>query len=219
MRTVVVLSGGMDSTVLAYWLHSQGHQLRALSVNYGQRHDKELQAAGEVAAKLGIPWVCADLRSLAEVIGGHNSQTNPRVAVPDGHYTASTMKVTVVPNRNMILLAVAIGHAIDNGFEAVAYGAHAGDHAIYADCREEFARDMARVARTCHDYPITLLRPFVKKTKAQIAKLGDELGVPFELTWSCYKGKHRHCGTCGTCVERREAFELAGVKDPTEYGP
>lgn len=217
MRTVVVLSGGLDSTVLAYWLHSQGHELRALSVNYGQRHDKELQAAGEVAAKLGIPWACADLRGLADIIGQHNSQTNPRVSVPDGHYTAKTMKATVVPNRNMIFLAVAIGHAIDHGFEAVAYGAHSGDHAIYADCRAAFANDMARVAKTCHDYPINLLRPFVEKTKADIVKLGDELVAPFALTWSCYKGGEKHCGVCGTCTERREAFILAGVQDPTVY--
>jgi 7-cyano-7-deazaguanine synthase len=130
------------------------------------------------------------------------------------------MRVTVVPNRNMILLAVAIGHAIASGADAVAYGAHAGDHAVYPDCRPAFAEAMAEAAGLCHYDPgVTLLRPFIDRTKADIVRLGAALGVPFALTWSCYEGGVRHCGRCGTCVERREAFTLAGVPDPTEYLP
>jgi 7-cyano-7-deazaguanine synthase len=129
------------------------------------------------------------------------------------------MKTTVVPNRNMILLALATGHALSIGAQQVAYAAHSGDHAIYPDCRNEFADAMARAMALCDWSQVELYRPFVDWTKADIVRRGAELGVPFGQTWSCYKGGNKHCGRCGTCIERREAFDLAGVEDPTNYKP
>jgi len=215
-KTVVLLSGGMDSTVLAYYLKSRGDELRAISFDYGQRHARELACARDQASLLGIPYCRVDLHSLAQVLPG-SSQTDRSIEVPTGHYTQENMKATVVPNRNMILLAVAIGHAIAYGCDSVAYAAHAGDHAIYPDCRPVFADAMQAAALLCDYKMIELERPFIFKTKADIVTIGCKLEVNFERTWSCYAGEDRHCGQCGTCVERREAFFLAGVPDPTVY--
>jgi 7-cyano-7-deazaguanine synthase len=127
------------------------------------------------------------------------------------------MKRTVVPFRNGIMLAIAAGFAESRGAEAVVIAAHSGDHAIYPDCREEFLAPMAEAIRAGTYAGISLLRPFVDTDKAGIARRGAELGVDFSKTWSCYKGAEVHCGSCGTCVERREAFQLAGIHDPTTY--
>jgi 7-cyano-7-deazaguanine synthase len=217
MKIVAIVSGGMDSTTLLYHMKAEGHRVSGLGFNYGQRHLKELDACTEICAEADIPFEIADISAIAPLIAGQSSQVNPAVEVPEGHYTEDSMKATVVPNRNMIMLSIAIGHAIATESDAVAYGAHAGDHTIYPDCREEFAAAMARAARLCDWRPVELLRPFVSLSKADIAARGHKLGVPFEKTWSCYKGQELHCGKCGTCVERREAFELAGLEDPTRY--
>ena len=216
MKITSVFSGGLDSTVLTYKLLAEGHSVRAVSVCYGQRHQRELGYAALSARKLGIPWRMIDLSVLKDVFG-ESSQTSDDVAVPHGHYEEEAMKLTVVPNRNMILLAVAAGWAIGQGDEAIAYAAHAGDHAIYPDCRPVFVDAMIHALRLCHYEPVELLAPFLGMTKADIVKLGADLGVPFAETWSCYEGGEIHCGQCGTCVERKEAFVLAGVVDPTEY--
>jgi len=215
-RAVVVLSGGLDSTVLLAQLVAQGVASCALSVDYGQRHRVELDAAQRVASHYGVPHTVANLSTLRPLLGA-SSQTCDATPVPEGHYTHETMKLTVVPNRNMVLLSVSIAHAIATGRNAVAYGAHSGDRTIYPDCREDFAAAMAVAALLCDWQPITLLRPFVHLTKADIVALGYALGVPFELTWSCYQGGSVHCGRCGTCVERREAFTLSNLPDPTAY--
>jgi len=215
-RATVILSGGMDSTTLLYWLLAQQYKVRAVTVDYGQRHSKEILQAMAITQQLGVPHYVADLRSLRGMFG-KNSQTDASVDVPEGHYTSETMKATVVPNRNMILLAVAAGYAIANDCGTLAYGAHAGDHAIYPDCRPEFLAPMAKAMAACDWQQLNLIAPFIEKTKADIAKTGAELGVPFGMTWSCYKGAVAHCGKCGTCVERNEAFKLAGIVDPTTY--
>jgi len=215
-KIVVLLSGGMDSTVLAHHLNDQGHELRALAFNYGQRHVREVQAAEAQADILKIPFSIADLAGLRDLLPG-SSQTDPTVAVPTGHYTAENMKATVVPNRNMILLAIAVGHAIAHGCDAVAYAAHAGDHAIYPDCRPEFVDALQLAVNLCDEKHIDLERPFIRMTKNQIVSLGQALHVPFQNTWTCYVGGSLHCGRCGTCVERREAFFLAGIEDPVKY--
>jgi 7-cyano-7-deazaguanine synthase len=137
--------------------------------------------------------------------------------IPDGHYEEQTMKQTVVPFRNGIMLAIAAGLAESHGAEGLVIAAHAGDHAIYPDCREPFMQAMADAMKSGTYAGIQLLRPFIATDKTGIAALGSKLGVDYSLTWSCYKGGDTHCGTCGTCVERREAFLLAGVADPTEY--
>lgn len=155
----------------------------------------------------------------SETVGfwGGAAPFNESIAVPEGHYEDESMKSTVVPNRNMILLSIATAGSIASGLEGVAYAAHAGDHAIYPDCRPAFADAMNEAIKLCDYTSQRLVRPFVSLTKADIVKAGAALGVPFERTWSCYNGGATHCGKCGTCVERIEAFKLAGVSDPTDY--
>lgn len=216
MKAVVLLSGGMDSSTLLYFAKASGFEPLALAVNYGQRHSVELLSAVQVAASAGVPIQVADLSRITPILGG-SSQTDESIPVPEGHYTDPSMKATVVPNRNMLMLSLAAAHAIASGASRVLYAAHAGDHPIYPDCRPEFVMALQQALRFCHYEPIVLDAPFVTVSKAEIVKLGTTLGVPFELTWSCYQGRVKHCGKCGTCVERREAFELAGVPDPTRY--
>lgn len=216
MKTVLIYSGGLDSTVLLYHLLKEGHMVYALSVNYGQRHQCELSFASEICCRINVIHEVADLSSIRRLIAG-SSLTSPEVEVAEGHYTETSMKSTIVPNRNMILLSVATGYALSRGAEKVAYAAHSGDHAIYPDCRNEFAEAMAEAMRLCDWNTVELIRPFIDSNKADIVRHGAELGVPFEKTWSCYKGKSLHCGRCGTCIERREAFDLANLEDPTRY--
>lgn len=216
MKSVIVYSGGLDSTVLLYHLLDADNELHALSIDYGQRHRRELIAATSICRARGVPHVTADLSAIQQLIAG-SSLTSPEIEVAEGHYTETTMKSTVVPNRNMIFLALATGHALSIGAGQVAYAAHSGDHAIYPDCRNEFADAMAAAMALADWNTVELSRPFVDWTKADIVVRGHALEVPFAQTWSCYKGGALHCGRCGTCIERREAFDLAGVKDPTPY--
>lgn len=220
-KVVLCYSGGLDSTVLLYYLREQGYSVHCLSVNYGQRHRKELVSAQTLTGpkNLGLPHRILDLSSLREVMG-NSSQTDESVPVPEGHYEEESMKQTVVPNRNMVLLSLAGAWAVSLKAEGVAYAAHSGDHAVYPDCRPEFTEAMEDALRLCDWHPVKLLRPFLYPTpmsKADIVKLGVQLKVPLEHSWSCYKGGEKHCGRCSTCVERAEAFLLAGVIDPTEY--
>lgn len=214
MNTVLSFSGGLDSTALLYHLMSKGEIVRCLSVSYGQRHSKELVAAANICRYAGVEHRIADLPPF---LFFGSSQTSKEIPVPEGHYTEESMKATVVPNRNMVLLALATAWAVSTKSDKVAYAAHAGDHAIYPDCRETFASAMGIAISLCDWHKVELARPFVEMSKADIVKLGAKLGVPFHLTWSCYKGEEFHCGKCGTCVERKEAFQLAGVPDPTRY--
>lgn len=216
MKTVVVYSGGLDSTVLLAGCKDAGEQVVAISFMYGQRHSKELSAASAIAHHYGIKHQLADLTGLAHLFAGESSQAG-KCDVPDGHYTDETMKRTVVPNRNMIMLALATGYAIQEKAEQVAFGAHAGDHTIYPDCRADFVGAMERALKLCDWHPVALTAPFLGRTKGYVVRLGADLGAPLGMTWSCYKGGEVHCGTCGTCVERREAFQEAEVPDPTVY--
>lgn len=216
MKTVIVLSGGMDSATLLYHLRNEGHTLRALTVNYGQRHEREIVSAVEICREAGVEHRVADLRAINPFFG-ENSLSGRSVDVPEGHYNDESMRATIVPNRNMILLAVAIAWAVGLKYEAVAYGAHAGDHTIYPDCRPEFAAAMARAAALCDWQPIELLRPFIHMDKGDIARRGVELGAPLHLTWTCYQGGAVHCGRCGACRERIEAFGKYGLTDPAQY--
>ena len=206
----------MDSTVLLYRLTKDGDELKALSINYGQRHSKEIEYAESICRNLGVEHRVANLESISELLSG-SALTSDDLEVPEGHYAEDNMKATVVPNRNMILLSVAAGWAISSEFDRVAYAAHSGDHAVYPDCRNEFADALDATIRLADWREVSLYRPFVDSAKADLVKLGAELGVPFEKTWSCYKGLDLHCGRCGTCIERREAFHLAGIHDPTYY--
>lgn len=217
-RAVILLSGGLDSTVLAAAMLQDGWRLSALSVDYGQRHKCELRAAEAVAQALDIPHRFLDLSWFASLVPA-SSQTDRSVPVPHGHYAEATMKVTVVPNRNMVMLSLAAAHALGIGAQAIAIAAHAGDHAVYPDCRDEFMQAFIACVRAgnWHAESLHLHRPFVTMSKTDIVRVGRDAGAPMHLTYSCYEGQAVQCGRCGTCVERREAFELAGVDDPTEY--
>lgn len=215
MNTVLCYSGGLDSTVLLYHLLSIRDTVKCLGVNYGQRHSRELRAAFEITDRLGVDFQLLDLSGIRHIFKG-SSQTD-NVPVPEGHYAEESMKLTVVPNRNMLLLSLATAWAISSGCEEVAYAAHSGDHTIYPDCRPEFVEAMRAAVNLCDWKRVGISTPFLSMTKADIARRGAELSVPFQLTWTCYKGGEKHCGKCGSCTERREAFQLAGVQDPTEY--
>lgn len=220
MKAVAIISGGLDSTVLAYLLKSQGYVLETLSFDYGQRHHKEIEYAEAAAADLHAGWRLINLQAagVTELLAG-SALTDSSVSVPEGHYAAESMRATVVPNRNAIMLAIGCAAAASWRAESVALAVHAGDHPIYPDCRPDFVHAfevMEGVAMEGMAH-LRILAPFLDKTKADIVRTGVELGVPFERTWSCYKGYSTHCGGCGTCHERREAFTLAGVHDPTVY--
>tara|TARA_B100001093_G_scaffold242919_1_gene232723 strand:- start:452 stop:1108 length:657 start_codon:yes stop_codon:yes gene_type:complete len=216
MKAVVLFSGGLDSTVLARQLIQQKASVRLLSIDYGQRHEKELEHSSFIAKELKVPHRILTLPNLADILGG-SSLTDPNIELPEGHYAEESMKATVVPNRNMILLALAAGYALSVDFDTIAYAAHAGDHTIYPDCRPAFA-DAMETALSLADWKnLDLHRPFVNLSKADLVKKGMELGAPLHLSWSCYAGRKLHCGKCGTCVERKEAFAIAKVPDPTEY--
>ena len=217
MKTALVCSGGLDSVSLAHSLAGQGHLSRIVSFDYGQRHRKELDFAAACARRLGVPFHLVDLSGLGAALSG--SALTDDIDVPDGHYAEETMRITVVPNRNPIMLTIAFGIAAANGDDAVAAAVHGGDHFIYPDCRPAFTDAFGAMQKAALDgyADIALHVPFVHATKADIVAEGARHATPFAETWSCYKGGDRHCGRCGTCVERREAFHLAGVADPTDY--
>jgi 7-cyano-7-deazaguanine synthase len=218
-RAVAIVSGGMDSVTLAYLLNSDGYQLHLLSVDYGQRHKKEIDYARRCAERLGASFDVADVSSVGRLLSG--SALTDDIEVPHGHYAAENMAVTVVPNRNAIMLSIAYGVAVARKAALVACAMHAGDHYVYPDCRPQFVEAFDAMQRQAvdgfGDPNLCLYAPFVNKTKAEIVEIGTSLNVPYEDTWSCYEGRELHCGLCGTCNERKEAFRLANVPDPTEY--
>lgn len=215
-KVVVLVSGGMDSVTALYEARASYQVVAALSFHYGSKHNaKEIPLAIANCASLQIPHRTITLDFVGKMFKSDLLESGGEI--PDGHYEHDTMKQTVVPFRNGIMLSIAAGYTESIGAQALVIAAHAGDHAIYPDCREDFMKAMADAIRL-GTYPgIELLRPFINMTKSQIAKRGTELGVDFAKTWSCYKGRRLHCGNCGTCVERREAFILAGLPDPTRY--
>lgn len=215
MKSITILSGGMDSTTLAHHLAKKGYAQHLLSFHYGQKHYKELGFAYNLAVKMGLQHDVVDLTTLKGLLTG--SALTDDVAIPDGHYTEETMKATIVPNRNAIMLSIAYAVAVAEDAQYVSYGAHAGDHAVYPDCRPLFIERFGHMEQAATESGIMLMTPFLYLSKTEIVKEGDRLGVDFAATWSCYKGGEIHCGVCGTCTERREAFLLAGIEDPTSY--
>ncbi len=217
MKVVVLCSGGMDSVTALHWARREHDVIAVVSFDYGAKHNhRELPFAAEQAALAGVTRHETIRLGFVERLFASDLLKSGG-AVPDGHYEAENMKQTVVPFRNAIMLSIACGFAESAGAESLVIAAHGGDHAIYPDCREEFMRAMGDAMRLGTYAGVQLLRPFIAMTKAEIAALGARLGVNFSRTWSCYKGGAIHCGTCGTCVERREAFMHAGLKDPTVY--
>lgn len=215
-RVIVLLSGGMDSVVALHWARREREVAGALSFRYGSKHnDREIPCAAWHCRGLGVPHRVVALDFIGECFASDLLEGGGDV--PDGHYEEASMRRTVVPFRNGILLAIAGGYAESAGAGGVVIAAHAGDHAIYPDCREAFMVAMGEALRLGTYAGIGLVRPFISMDKAGIVRAGAGMGVDFSRTWSCYRGGAAHCGRCGTCVERREAFLLAGVPDPTEY--
>jgi 7-cyano-7-deazaguanine synthase len=215
-KVVVLLSGGMDSVSVFYDAMQNSQVVAAVSFNYGSKHNnKEIPFAAYHCQNFKINHQVIHLDFVGELFKSDLLKSGGQI--PDGHYEEETMKNTVVPFRNGIMLSIAAGFAESKVAKGLVIAAHAGDHAIYPDCREEFMKSMGDAIRLGTYAGIKLLRPFIAMTKAEIAARGHALGVDFSQTWSCYKGGTLHCGTCGTCVERREAFMLAGVADPTVY--
>jgi 7-cyano-7-deazaguanine synthase len=216
---VAVVSGGMDSVTLLYFLLSYDYKPHVISFDYGQKHVKELDMARHHAEQNNLDHVVVPMKHLGDML--NSALTSAEEEVPEGHYAAENMKATVVPNRNMIMMSIAAGLAITDKCEALAVGVHAGDHAIYPDCRPEFIVHMETTLRVANEgfiHPnFQVVAPFVNLGKHNIAELGAGLNVDYSMTWSCYKGGALHCGKCGTCVERKEAFQRAGLVDPTMY--
>ncbi len=211
---VLILSGGMDSTTLLY--DYQERIALAISFDYGSNHNaKEIPFAKYHCEKLGIKHLVIPLGFMAQYF--RSSLLSGDEAIPEGHYADENMKSTVVPFRNGIMLAIATGMAESNDLKYVMMANHGGDHTIYPDCRPAFvdAFDAAANAGTYNG--VHLLSPYCNMTKGDIARRGKELGVDYDKTWSCYRGGDKHCGKCGTCVERKEAMDEAGINDPTEY--
>ena len=214
---VCIYSGGMDSYTLAAYAQRRGWLRSCLSFDYDQRHRKELEYAEHVTRSWGVSHSIISLRNLKPHLL-HSSLTDD-VAVPEGHYADDNMKLTVVPNRNMIMLSIAIAHAVSHECDAVWFGAHAGDHTIYPDCRAEFTTAMDTVARIANWHPVCIEAPFQDWTKADILRLGGTLDLDYGNSWTCYKGEAFACGACGSCQERLEAFAQIGETDPLEYAP
>lgn len=217
MKTIVICSGGLDSVSLAYKVATENTLHSLLSFDYGQRHRQELDYAARCAAALGVPHKIIDITAIGASLTG--SALTDDIDVPDGHYAEESMKVTVVPNRNAIMLAIAFGVAAAQDADAVAAAVHGGDHFIYPDCRPGFIDAFQAMQNQALDgyASVQLYTPFVNGSKGDIVTAGAAVDTPFADTWSCYKGGAKHCGRCGTCVERREAFDMAGVTDPTQY--
>lgn len=210
---LIIISGGMDSVTLLY--EHKDEIGMALSFAYGSNHSwNELECADYHCKKLGIPNKVVNLDFMKDF---GSALTSGADKIPEGHYAAENMKSTVVPFRNGIMLAVAAGYAEANNLTTLMLASHFGDHAIYPDCRENFSKAISEAIRLGTYAGITVEAPYSKITKDEIAKRGALLGVDYSKTWSCYKGGEKHCGKCGTCVERKEAFALAGLNDPTEY--
>lgn len=206
----------MDSVTATYDAAGRHEIIGALSFHYGSKHNnRELPFAAHRCKALNVPHVVISLRFIGKYF--ESALLEKGREIPKGHYEEQTMKQTVVPFRNGIMLSIASGFAESRNAQGVVIAAHAGDHAIYPDCRESFMLAMGDAIRLGTYAAVELMRPFIQTTKAQIAARGYELGVDYSQTWSCYLGGDLHCGECGTCVERREAFLLAGVPDPTTY--
>ena len=217
-KVVVVYSGGMDSYTLLCELYKvEMLDVHAISFNYGQRHNKELVYAQNVCDELDIPHMIVDMAEIGRTLLGGSSQTDADIDVPEGHYESENMKLTVVPNRNMIMASMAMGYAIQIGATAVYLGVHAGDHAIYPDCRPAFIKAMKAVGEVCDYKTIDVIAPYLHMDKGAIAVRGVTLGLDYSNAWTCYNGREKPCGKCGACQERLEAMEVAGIKDPLEY--
>lgn len=212
--SIIILSGGMDSVTL---LHYRKDRIAlAVSFDYGSNHNaREIECARKQCEMFGIEHLVIPLEFMGKYF--KSSLLEGAEKIPEGHYADDNMKSTVVPFRNGIMLSIACGLAESRGLLHVMMANHGGDHAIYPDCRPEFVASMSDAMRNGTYEGVDILAEFTNITKSDIARLGKRLGVDYSLTYSCYKGGEKHCGKCGTCVERKEAMAQAGIEDPTDY--
>lgn len=212
--SIIILSGGMDSVTL---LHYRKDRIAlAVSFDYGSNHNaREIECARKQCEMLGIEHLVIPLEFMGKYF--KSSLLEGAEKIPEGHYADDNMKSTVVPFRNGIMLSIACGLAESRGLLHVMMANHGGDHAIYPDCRPEFVASMSDAMRNGTYEGVDILAEFTNIIKSDIARLGKRLGVDYSLTYSCYKGGEKHCGKCGTCVERKEAMAQAGIEDPTDY--
>ena len=214
-KVVVIFSGGMDSFTVLNLAVKQGFEVYALSFDYGQRHKKELEYAAQACSDLGVHHKIVDISAINQLIGG--SSLTSDIDVAEGHYEEDSMKTTVVPNRNMILLSMAVGYAVSIEANKVFYGAHSGDHAIYPDCRPEFVHKMNDVCAIANYEAVEIVTPYLDVSKTAILTAGLKMDLDYNQTWTCYNGREKACGKCGACQERLEAFSENGVTDPLAY--
>ena len=211
-KCVVILSGGPDSTTVAYWAKKQGYQTQALTFNYGQIAQKEIGYAVKTAERLGIPIKIIDISSLKEIYAGVTSLIDRDIPM-----TADFSQPIIVPFRNGIFLSIAVAYAASIGASRIFCGAHRSDEPFYPDCRREFYRAFETAAKLGTEQDIPIESPFSDLPKSEIIKEGARLGVPFRDTWSCYLNEAKHCRKCESCTNRKRAFKEAGILDPTEY--
>ncbi len=213
---VVIYSGGMDSYTVLHRAVREGHRVHALSFDYGQRHARELDVARSVCQQLGVAHQVIDIRAIHGLID-NSALTDASRAMPDGDYATDNLTATVVPNRNMILLSLAIAQAVNIGATRVYYGAHGGDHVLYPDCRPEFVERMNAVAAIANFDAVEIVAPYLYRSKQEILADGLAMGLNYAETWTCYRGEALACGSCGSCRERLAAFAANGVRDPIGY--
>lgn len=214
-KVVVIYSGGMDSFTVLNRAIKDGKDVYPLTFDYGQRHVKEIDYAKAACKELNVPHKVIDISAINQLLAG--SSLTDDIDIPEGHYEEESMKSTVVPNRNMILLSLAVGYAVSVGASQVYYGAHSGDHAIYPDCRPEFVMKMNDVCQIANYEAVEIFSPYLNVDKIAILTDGLEMGLDYNKTWTCYNGREKACGKCGACQERLEAFEKNNATDPLSY--
>lgn len=220
-NVLITLSGGMDSATLLYYLLSKKEEYdvsNCVNFYYGSKHNKmERKKARKLCKQLKLNFISIDISFINKYFKSSLLKSGNKI--PDGHYADENMKKTVVPFRNGIMLSIAAGLAESLGLDTIALGNHSGDHAIYPDCREDFTFYMSNAIKKGTWKNIELITPFLNKDKREIVAIGQELSVPYEDTYTCYKGEEKPCGKCGSCVERLEAFMENGLMDPLyDYG-
>ena len=214
-KAVVVYSGGMDSFTVLNTAIKDGLEVFAISFNYGQKHSKELDVAANVCRNLNVPHKVVDITAINSLMSGSSLTSDEDI--PEGHYESDSMKSTVVPNRNMVLLSMAIAYAVSLEAGKVYYGAHSGDHHIYPDCRPEFVEAMNAVSKIANYQSVEIVTPYLHSSKGDILKAGLAMQLDYANTWTCYNGREKSCGKCGACNERLEAFAEQGKTDPLSY--
>lgn len=214
-KVVVIYSGGMDSFTVLHKAIREGYEVHALSFNYGQRHSKELQYAARVCEALNVSHKVVDISAINQLMAG--SSLTSDIAVPQGEYQEDNMHSTVVPNRNMVLLSLAVAYAVSIGASKAYYGAHSGDHAIYPDCRPAFVEKMNQVCAIANYQAVEIVTPYLHNSKDEILRDGLQMGLDYSQTWTCYNGRERACGQCSACTERLQAFTSNNASDPLSY--